>query len=208
MLGFQFYSLRLGFLLRFLVPARRMARDERGVAAVEFAIVGLPFFVVVFAIMEIAFHAFVVSALDTSVLRASRTLLVGSFQSRNGTIDDFRNEICRGLPFGIGCSSLVVDVRPFKAWSEVGSEKLGAWNVLIEPLYEISLNQSDNKFCPGGPRDIVLVRARFIIPAVANLFLNDAVVYNGKKVRIASSNHLFRVEPYMGSQSTGSAGCA
>ena len=66
------------FLRRLISPAisrgRRFARDERGVTAVEFGILGLPFFTIIFAILETTMVFLAGQVLDGAVEDASRLI--------------------------------------------------------------------------------------------------------------------------------------
>ena len=62
---------------------RAFTRNRNGSAAIEFAILALPFFVVVFAIAEIAVMYFVDSGLDAALHKAVRQVRVGVAKTGN-----------------------------------------------------------------------------------------------------------------------------
>jgi Flp pilus assembly protein TadG len=57
--------------------ARKLARDKEGVTAIEFALVALPFFTVVFAILELGLAFIVNRMVDNAVIEASRMIRTG-----------------------------------------------------------------------------------------------------------------------------------
>ena len=64
-------------LARSMRLGRRLARDENGVTAIEFAMVGLPFFMMLFGIMGVGFYFFTIFNLENAVEQASRPLRTG-----------------------------------------------------------------------------------------------------------------------------------
>lgn len=76
--------------------ARRFKKDEDGATAVEFAFVALPFFALLFGIMELAIVFFVNSALVHATSEASRLIRVGNFQACGGA-DEFKALVCNNM---------------------------------------------------------------------------------------------------------------
>jgi len=60
--------------------AKRFRKNEDGATAIEFAFVALPFFALLFGIMELAIVFFINSALVHSTSEAGRHIRVGNFQ--------------------------------------------------------------------------------------------------------------------------------
>lgn len=84
---------------------RSMSKDREGSAAIEFAILVLPFFVVIFAIAEIAIMFFVDSGLDAALHKAVRQVRVGVAKSGNWDVTKFKQVVCGELSFSFDCSS-------------------------------------------------------------------------------------------------------
>ena len=57
--------------------ANSFLRSTRAAAAVEFALVALPFFMLVLCILQLGVYYFAQSALDTGVLKTAQTLYSG-----------------------------------------------------------------------------------------------------------------------------------
>lgn len=79
---------------------RRFKKEEDGATAVEFALVALPFFALLFGIMELAIVFFVNSALVHSTAEAGRLIRVGNFQACGG-VDEFKALVCGNMT-GLG----------------------------------------------------------------------------------------------------------
>ena len=84
---------------------RSLSKDREGSAAIEFAILALPFFVVIFAIAEIAIMFFVDSGLDAALHKAVRQVRVGVAKSGNWDVTKFKQVVCGELSFSFDCSS-------------------------------------------------------------------------------------------------------
>jgi len=80
--------------------ARRFKRNEDGATAIEFAFVALPFFALLFGIMELAIVFFVNSALVHGTSEAGRLVRVGNFQACGGA-DEFKAIVCGNMK-GLG----------------------------------------------------------------------------------------------------------
>lgn len=84
---------------------RKFTGDSKGSAAIEFAILALPFFVVIFAIAEIAVMYFVDSGLDAALHKAVRQVRVGVAKSGAWDAKKFKEVVCGELSFSFDCSA-------------------------------------------------------------------------------------------------------
>ena len=92
-----------------LARARGFGRDERGVTAIEFGILALPFFTIILAIFQTATLFLTMQVLDSAVEDAARRVRTGEAQSYLDT--DFRTYMC-GYTFGlIDCNQLQVQTK-------------------------------------------------------------------------------------------------
>ena len=104
-----------------IVRGRRFARDERGVTAVEFGILALPFFTIIFAIIETAMMFFAQQTLDSAVEDASRMVRTGQAQSQGFDLTAFRNYMC-GYTFNLfNCSNIVIKVEILPTFASVST---------------------------------------------------------------------------------------
>src|SRR5437016_8109004 len=80
--------------LRAPAAIRRLGRREDGAAAVEFALVAVPFLALLFAIIETALVFFAGQYLETLVADSSRLIMTGQVQSQGTTQSQFLNQLC------------------------------------------------------------------------------------------------------------------
>jgi len=79
---------------------RRYLKNREGTAAIEFAILAIPFFALLFAILELAVVFFINSTLNHAVSESGRQIRTGNFQACGGTQAAFKELVCtkmRGL---------------------------------------------------------------------------------------------------------------
>ena len=115
-------SIRLGLAARprwLRAPAamRRLGCREDGAAAVEFALVAVPFLALLFAIIETALVFFAGQYLETVVADSSRLIMTGQVQSQGMTQSQFLNQLCGKIVALFNCNSLIVDVQKYTAYS-------------------------------------------------------------------------------------------
>lgn len=79
---------------------RRYLKNREGTAAIEFAILAIPFFMLLFAILELAIVFFINSTLNHAVSEAGRQIRTGNFQAC-GTQDTFKQLVCDNMS-GLG----------------------------------------------------------------------------------------------------------
>jgi Flp pilus assembly protein TadG len=86
---------------------RAFTKDRKGSAAIEFAILALPFFVVIFAIAEIAVMYFVDSGLDAALHKTVRQVRVGVAKSGSWDSNKFKDVLCSELSYSFGCATKI-----------------------------------------------------------------------------------------------------
>jgi Flp pilus assembly protein TadG len=95
---------RSGFL-------RRIVKSESGVAAIEFAMVGGPFFLLVGGIIEIGVMNFTEYSIQAAVQQAARTLRTGQAQNLAQSDVQFKSKVCELAGIVVNCNNLTVYVR-------------------------------------------------------------------------------------------------
>src|SRR5690606_29842246 len=130
---------------------RRLGRDRDGATAVEFALVALPFFFMMFAILELG-HLYVLSStLENAAMNAGREVRTGQVQEAGGAEEAFREAVCQRMSvFQGGCDDrLSIDVRVVPQFADQSPP---------DPLAGDEFSEAGLTFEPGGAEDIVLVR--------------------------------------------------
>lgn len=172
---------------------RRGLRDlfarRDGAAALEFAIICIPFFWMIFGMAEFGAMSLVQSSLDNAVAQVGREIRTGAAQGTGMSKTDMENKICTEINkiMTLSCSGqLYLDVDRYNSFANVGNGV---------PTNNGSIDQGQLGYTPGGPDEVILVRAyyewKIFTPFFGAIFANMS---NGK--RLVVSSMLFRNEPF------------
>ncbi|MGY2047238.1 TadE/TadG family type IV pilus assembly protein [Methylobacterium sp. JK268] len=187
----------------FLTRFRRFARARQGVAAVEFALVAIPFFGLLAAIMETAIVFFAGQLLDAAVSDAARSIYTGGFQNGQAgataaqALDAFRkNNLCANRVTLFNCDDVKVDIRTLDdsgsfATLQPVDPSTKTWTTGFGTHYGDATG--DNVGTQPGPGKIVLVQAAVPFPIFFSM-VSPATF--GTNQRILQSSVAFRTEPY------------
>jgi hypothetical protein len=96
----------------------RFKKDEDGATAVEFALVGGPFFLLVFAIIESSLLFFANQALETIVDDVARLYRTGQIANIS-TKEDLKKEMCRRVVALFDCNKIVTQVDSAAKFSDL-----------------------------------------------------------------------------------------
>jgi Flp pilus assembly protein TadG len=166
---------------------RRFCRNESGATAVELGFVALPFFALLFAIIETALLFFADQALDTAVTSTARLIRTGQAQEDGMSASDFKTAICDQMAGLINCESgLWIDVRKYADFDSIS---------LDTPVDSDGNLEVTENYQAGHGGDIVVVRAYYEWPTfVTGLGNNLADMPNGTHLLVATA--AFRNEPF------------
>jgi Flp pilus assembly pilin Flp len=175
---------------RFKALLHSFRNDRDGATAVEFGLIAVPFFAVIFAIIQTALVLYTEEVLQRAVDNASRKILVGKANAANTNRPAFKKLVCDGIPALIDCEddkTVWIDVRPVGAFVDPAD--------LTSPVMDGRLDVADAGFAfdPGGPGDIIAVRAVLSyqlllpVPGLANLNWDR---------RLIMATAVFRNEPF------------
>jgi len=89
---------------------KRYKRDKEGATAIEFAILALPFFTLLFAIFELAVVFFMGSTLTHAMNESARDVRTGEFQATCGGANEFKDMVCSNMASLGNCDNLRIDV--------------------------------------------------------------------------------------------------
>lgn len=157
-----------------------------GAAAVEFALVSVPFFSLLAAILEMALSFLVSQVLDTATVSASRLIRTGQAYTSSMTATEFKAAVCAGM-FDLGdcAASLYVDVQQYTKFSAYQPES---------PL-DSDGNLKTMHYTNGDTtQPIIVVRSFYKWPIFFNLLAYSGIVTDGHLLLGAVS--AFRVEPF------------
>lgn len=165
---------------RKLKNLRRFARHKKGTAAVEFALVAIPFLGMMFAIMETALVFWAGQVLETAAADSARKVMTG--QAETWSPDRFKEEVCSHI-FGLfDCNKIQVNVKAYPSFSaaEMKAPIDANGNIVSE-------------FNAGQPGDVVIARLLYEWPTfIPALNLSDRP--GNKRLLVATA--AFRNEPY------------
>src|SRR4029079_16926534 len=147
---------------RLPVPAqvRRWQQDESGVASIEFAIVSMPFVLLLFGIMSVCLYYFADFSTENATWQAARAMRTGQLQQSQGayssavTTDDrkkiFKKAFCDRVPLFPDCQSkVIVIVQSNSGFGTISQPSCTTGGTLI--------NDSMAAFNPGVASSVVLV---------------------------------------------------
>lgn len=164
-------------------------RHTDGTAAVEFGIIVVPFFALLFAIIELALVFWASQVLETAVSDTSRLIMTGQAAQQGFDKAKFKTELCNRVLGLFNCgSAMMIDVRTA---NNFGTANLG------KPTFKANgeIDDAGFQYQAGGPGDIVVVRVMYEWPLILRTFgLDLADTPSGK--RLIMSAVAFRNEPY------------
>ncbi|MEQ1768436.1 MAG: TadE/TadG family type IV pilus assembly protein [Devosia sp.] len=189
---------RQSLLRRILSPAisrsRRFGSDERGVTAVEFGLLALPFFTLIFAIIETAMVFFASQVLDSAVEDASRMIRTGRAQSADYTLPNFRTLMC-GYTFSLfgDCSQIKIKVAVVAKFADAVAPP--AAQVCSGTPVACTWKSDFENYNAGIRRDVVQVTAYYRWPLLVVLpYFN--LKNQPDNYRLLSATRVFRNEPF------------
>jgi Flp pilus assembly protein TadG len=172
-------------------PLRRFRRARRGSAAVEFALVMPPFFLLIFGLAEVGMMGFAQTSLNYAVAETARQIRTGQAQLDGVSESDIHDQLCSELNtfMMLTCEgNAYLDVSRFDSFTSAGDG--------VESPIEDGEFQGDGfGYAPGAASDIVVVRAyyrwKIMTPMFEPMFANAG---NGERILV--STMMFRNEPF------------
>lgn len=167
---------------------RRFRQDRKGVAAIEFALLAIPFFAMIFATIETGIVFLAEMTLDQAVDQAGRTVRTGQAQKANLTKEAFKNSICDRVSFLLSCDELIVDVGSY------GND----FAAIPPPLKNGKIDTASFGYSPGASNTVSAVRAYYKWPIVTDVmrtYLADGGS-SGDGTHLLYSVSAFRTEPF------------
>ena len=188
---------------------RRLWRSRDGASAIEFAILAIPYFMIIFAILE-TFVAFTAEQLVTNAVNTmARDLRTGKITynlnrpATDMTEEQFRQAFCNEISIMISCSpteiatpaDLYLDVETLPTFKAI-ADKASIPRVGGE---HSDLDSSDFHFTPGGPKSINMLRAYYRWPVITDLvrpYITNIRPANGSSSFLIVATTAFQNEDY------------
>lgn len=161
---------------------------------IEFALLALPFFAIMAAILETSLVFMSGQVLESAVQDASRMIRTGQAQQRGDTLASFRSNVCDRL-YGLfsDCSGLHVQVSVVSNFQSATVTTPVDWTCDAENCGWTK----DEEYKPGQGSNVVLVQVYYKFPVLLNLPLVGGGMANlndGK--RLLGGVTVFRNEPF------------
>jgi Flp pilus assembly protein TadG len=162
-------------------------RDDKGVTLLEFAIIALPLFSLLFGILEVGFIYWGSYELDNATQSAARLIRTGQAQTSNLSQSAMVAQICSQVVLLFDCSSrLQLDVQNFASFASVTSP------TAVNGSGSLNTNFPYN---PGGPSQVVLVTSFYEWPLI-NLATISLLSNLADGNRLLQSAAVFKSEPF------------
>lgn len=137
---------------------RRFGKNQDGTAAVEFALVSIPFFLILFSILEQGLFFFGNRLIDAGVNEIAREVKTRQITAGNTSEQEFKQALCNKPLMAIfDCNKLSVDVRTIASFENPAAPPVGE---------DGQLDTSGFGFAPGGRSTINVIRAYYDWPTV------------------------------------------
>jgi Flp pilus assembly protein TadG len=173
-------------ILRRLPLVRRFVRGDDGAAAVEFALVLLPFLTIMFMIIETAIVFFAQQALETAVANSARLVMTGQAQTSGLNAASFKNTVCGQIIALFDCANkMYIDIQTYTSFGTIDTS--------------VKFDTGGNpitSYAPGKAGDIVVVRLLYPWPIVVPLVRNYLADSASSSTRLLVATAAFRNEPY------------
>lgn len=168
--------------------ARALAREESGATIIEFAILAVPFFALIAAILETAFVMLASQVLDSAVNDSTRLIRTGQAQSAGFTINEYRDAVCEGT-FGLfDCSKLKIKVQKITSFTNVDDyaespvDEDGEWTIT-------------ESYAAGQRFDIIYTQVYYKWPTIFD-FLSFNLADQPDGTRLLGAARVFKNEPF------------
>lgn len=168
---------------------RLFKKSEKGVTAIEFALVGGPFIYLLCVIFEAGLMLFSEYVIESGVSTSARMIRTGEVRMNGVSASQFKTLVCGNLSTYLDCpANLYIDVRKFPTFASVALPAPTSGGNLSTAV------TTGAQFQIGCPGEVVVVRAyyawKLFFPGISMLSN-----LNGNK-RLLASGAAFRNEPY------------
>ncbi len=160
-----------------------------GVTAIEFALIGPPFFLLVLGIMEIGMFFAAGSVLEGASNDAARLIRTGAVQLSADPETTFNTELCDKVGAMLDCTKLQYEVIQM-------ADNSFATAADYTPTFDDEGNLVPAGFSAGNSNDVVLIRAvykyEFLTPYIGTMITGDM----SRNWAVHMATVVLKAEPY------------
>lgn len=174
------------FLTKWL---RAFARDEGAMSAVEFAMLALPLFALIFAALQTAVVLMAEQELQTAAEESARLVMTAQMTSATGqstsmTQAQFTSKVCSYLVSLFNCGNLMVNMQTADSFADAST---------TAPSYT-ALQTNKWTFQSGSAGSVVVLQVMYEWPVIGGIMgFNLSNLANGKRLLMATA--VFQNEP-------------
>ena len=134
--------------LNSLVKLKKYFRSEEGTTAIEFSLLAIPFFMLVFGIIELSLMFASATLLEGATSNAARLVRTGQLQQNADPQAAFEQALCDYATVLIRCEDIVVEAQTMSSFSDFDE---------MAPTYDDDGNMESQGFDAGGSGDRILI---------------------------------------------------
>ena len=127
-----------------------LIKDD-AVAAIEFALVGLPFIIMLVGMVEVCLFFSTAVSLEGATQDAARLIRTGQVQATGNPLQTFQNQMCQQVSGLVDCAGLQYQVLPIAGNSFANA-------AAMTPQFDAQGNLLNQGFDPGTSSQDILVR--------------------------------------------------
>jgi Flp pilus assembly protein TadG len=162
-------------------------RDD-AVAAIEFALAGLPFIIMLVGIVEVCLFFSTAVSMEGATQDAARLIRTGQVQASGNPLQTFEDEMCQQVSGLVNCAGLQYQILPITGNSFSNAETM-------TPQFDAQGNLLNQGFNPGVSSQDVLVRVVyqyvFLTPFLGRMMTGGAATQ-----ALLMSTIVIQNEPY------------
>lgn len=167
---------------------KQYSKDESASTAVEFAIVSVPFIMLLLSVIEISLMFAASSMLQSTTQQAARLIRTGQIQQSGADPEQaFHDALCENGSYFVDCDLVQYEVISMDGGFTDFSN--------YEPQFDVDGNLQSQGFTPGGVNDVVLVRTVYRYPLLTPL-LGPVFSDGPDNTRLLISTVVMENEPY------------
>jgi Flp pilus assembly protein TadG len=162
--------------------------NQRGATAVEFALISLPFIMLIVGVLELAMFYARATVLEGATTAAARVIRTGEAQKSPNAQNLFEQQLCAQISMVMACDDLIYEViRP-------NSDDFATANNLAAN-FDSDGNLISGGFNAGDMSDVVVVRTAYRYHFVTP-FLGPILGGNQANSKLMMATSTMRNEPY------------